>query len=186
MTPVLARAIVAATTSPMLIEKKLGNISLFEKGARSIDILLLEWHETNKRIMHKRTLEGREIATRFLNGRPALTEGDVLYEDEHCLVKVEISPCEVITVRPESGYRLASLCYEIGNKHLPLFMDGEEILIPFDEPLYRLLMAGSYAPVREIRKLLHPLKSTVTPHSHGNSTSLFSRIVKLTTPANNG
>ena len=77
-------------------------------------------------------------------------------------------------------YRMASLCYEIGNKHLPLFIDGEEVLVPYDEPLFRWLAVAGFEPVGAFRKLLNPLKTTTTSHSHSaGSGSLFSKIMQL-------
>ena len=76
-------------------------------------------------------------------------------------------------------FEMASVCYEIGNKHLPLFYEEESLLVPFDAPLMRLLQAQGYDISKEERKLLQPLKTTVAPHSDGNN-SLFSKIMKLT------
>lgn len=169
----------------MIIQKKTGHISAFDTGTRWVDTLLLDWHETSKRILHKRTTGGRELSIRFLNERPQWTVGDIVFADEDSVIVVDIEPCDAIIVVPDSPYRLASLCYEIGNKHLPLFMDGAVILIPYDEPLFRLLTAGGYAPERAVRKLLYPLQSTVSPHAHEGGQGLLSRILKLTS-SNNG
>ena len=61
---------------------------------------------------------------------------------------------------------MASVCYEIGNKHLPLFYENDELLVPFELPLFRLLEAQGYDVRQEERKLLQPLKTTVSPHAH--------------------
>jgi urease accessory protein len=76
-------------------------------------------------------------------------------------------------------FEMASVCYEIGNKHLPLFYEDECLLVPLDIPLMRLLSAQGYDVKEEKRKLLQPLKTTVSPHGDSNS-SLFSKIMKLT------
>ncbi len=78
---------------------------------------------------------------------------------------------------------MASVCYEIGNKHLPLFYESDELLVPYEDPLFRLLAAGGFNPVREKRKLLQPLKTTVAAHGHNGGSSLFSKILQLTTPS---
>jgi urease accessory protein len=77
-------------------------------------------------------------------------------------------------------FEMASVCYEIGNKHLPLFYANDELLVPFEFPLFRLLSVQHYDVKQEERKLLQPLNTTVLPHGHGGS-SLFSKIMKLTT-----
>lgn len=81
---------------------------------------------------------------------------------------------------------MASVCYEIGNKHLPLFYYNSELLIPFDAPLYHMLSASGYKPVRQTRKLLNQLKTTVNPHVNTDGRQgLFSKILQLTTPSAN-
>ena len=161
----------------MLIQQKAGHINSIKSSNRYIDWLHLEWYETNKRILRKRTQSGTEIALKFLKENPALTRGDVLYEDAATIIAVEIIPCEVLVIQPASLYEMASVCYEIGNKHLPLFFDKNEVLVPFEMPLYKLLSAQGYAVKQDKRKLLQPLKTTVAPHG---SNSLFSKIMQLT------
>jgi urease accessory protein len=166
----------------MLIKQKIGNLQSFDVANRSIDLLPLEWYETNKRILHKRTQSGREVIMKFMNEAQSLTDEDVLWSDETTLIVVSLQPCEAIIVTPASMFQMASVCYEIGNKHLPLFYDNDELLVPYDAPLFKLLTAAGYAPKKETRKLLNQLKTTVTPHSSGdNKQTLFSKILKLTT-----
>ena len=164
----------------MIIKEKIGNIKDAVIDNRAIDHVLLEWHETNKRILHKHSQHGKEITIRFLKENQNLTEGDIIYQDDESIVVIDIMPCEVIIIRPGNMHEMASVCYEIGNKHLPLFFQDDELLVPFEEPLFRLLNTGGYNIMKGERKLISPLRSTVTPHGH-NSESLFARILKLTT-----
>jgi urease accessory protein len=167
----------------MVITKKLGNMPGYEAGNKTIDWLWLEWYETGRRILHKKTEGGKEVVIKFLNETAHLAPGDVLFEDASTLIAIDITACEAIVIRPDSMYRMASLCYEIGNKHLPLFYEQDEVLVPYEAPLFRLLQAAGFAPVKELRKLVQPLKTTVTPHGETTTggTSLFSKILKLTT-----
>jgi hypothetical protein len=58
----------------MIIQKKSGNINSININNRTIDWLSLEWHETNKRILRKKTKSGKEVLLKFLNENPSLTE----------------------------------------------------------------------------------------------------------------
>ncbi len=49
----------------MLIKEKLGNLTSFDVGARSIDRVAIEWYEASKRILHKRSQSGREVIIKF-------------------------------------------------------------------------------------------------------------------------
>ena len=163
----------------MLIQQKKGKLDAIHINNRCIDWLQLEWYESSKRILRKQTQAGNELALKFLDKDPMLTQGDILYEDDTIIIAVDILPCEVLVIQPANLFEMASVCYEIGNKHLPLFFEKEEVLVPFEMPLFRLLSTQGYAIKQDKRKLLHPLKTTVSPHAHGN-TSLFSKIMQLT------
>ena len=166
----------------MIIKKIIGNLKDVTVANRTVIYLELEWYETSKRILHKRTNSGHEISLKFLDQTQNLGEGDVLYEDTEMLIVVQIQPCDTIVIKPASMYEMAYVCYEIGNKHLPLFYENGELLIPYEDPLLRLLQASGLKPVVEERVLQHQLKSTVAPHGHSNSRSLFSKIIQLTSP----
>ena len=161
----------------MLIQAKIGHIDAYELGNRSVDWLQLEWFEAGKRILRRKTQAGKELALKFLAEHAGLTQGDIIYSDEQSIIAIEILPCECIVVKPASMFEMASACYEIGNKHLPLYFEANCLLVPVELPLFRVLTAQGYAVTIETRKLLQPLKTTVTPH--GNET-LFTRIMKLT------
>ena len=167
----------------MLIQNKIGNLEMFEINQRQVDYILLEWYEARKRILRKTTQSGKEISIKFLNENPELTEADVLFADDETIIAVSINSCDCIVVQPKNMFEMASVCYEIGNKHLPLFYEADQLLVPFEMPLYKLLSAQGYTIIKEKRKLLQPLKTTVSPHYDGSNDSLFSKIMKLTSPS---
>lgn len=166
-------------TNNVLVQQKNGNIFSQLPEGKKIDPVQLEWYEANKRILHKKTVSGTEITLKFLKENQQLTEGDILFEDENTMIVVEILPCHAIIIKPDSMVQMASICYEIGNKHLPLFYYNDELLIAFEKPLYSLLSSAGYDIEQGERKLIHPLKTTVA--AHGHSETLFSKILKLTT-----
>ncbi len=163
----------------MIIKEKLGNIKDASIEDKIIDHVLLDWHETHKRILHKHSQSGREITIRFLKENQNLTQGDIIYLDDESIVVIDILLCEAIVIHPATMHEMASVCYEIGNKHLPLFLQENELLVPYEAPLFKLLNIAGYNVKQEKRKLINPLRSTVTPHGHTGQT-LFSRILKLT------
>jgi urease accessory protein len=163
----------------MIIRQKKENINTVDTCHKNIDWLQLQWFETSKRIMHKKTKAGTEISLKFLNENVTLTEGDILFEDETTIIAVEVMPCDCIVIKPTGMFEMASACYEIGNRHLPLFFENDELLVPFENPLYNLLQVHGFKIIKEERKLLRPLKTTISPHGEVQSTSLFSRIMKL-------
>ena len=171
----------------MIITEILGNVATTPLHGRQRDPLPLEWFEPTKRILRKHSAGGRDVAIRLVREGQRLHEGDIVWQDEHTAVVVDILPAEAIVVAPTSLLQMGTICYEIGNKHLPLFIQDDQVLVPYEAPLFRLLTAAGYQPQRETRKLLHMLKANVEPHGHGGGSaagggeSLFTKILNLTT-----
>jgi urease accessory protein len=168
----------------MIVKEKIGHITNFQIGEKEIDYLYLDWFETGKRILHKKTTSGQEVVMKFLRENQQLAQGDILYMDDKSIIVVAIRPCESLIIKPRSTFELASLCYEIGNKHLPLFYQDEKLLVAYDAPLFRLLVSAGYDVSKEEVRLENPLKTSVSPHGDGGQDSLFSKIMKLTSPTN--
>ncbi len=166
----------------MLIKEKIGNILFFAINNRAIDYLPIEWYETSKRILHKKTLGGVEVIMKFLNENQQLTEGDIIYEDDFKLIVISVNECDAIIIYPKTMYEMASVCYEIGNKHIPVFYQQDKIIVAFEQPLFNLLESAGYDVRQGKKKLIHPLKTSVSPHGNSSQGSLFSKIMKLTNP----
>ena len=169
----------------MQINKIIGNIEDYDTGDKEIHQVIIEWYETGKRILHKKTMQGEAVIYKSLNQAVALSCGDILFEDADRIIVVDIAPCEAIVLKPVNFYQVAAICYEIGNKHLPLFYDDEEILVAYEAPLFRQLEAAGFNPSPELRKLTKPLRTSVKPHSGASNGSLFSKLLQITsTPSN--
>ena len=167
----------------MIVTKKIGNINSFQQQDKHVDWLHLEWYEVAKRIMHRRTESGREIVIKFMGELQQLTQGDILFEDADTIIAVDILACNAIVILPSTMYEMACVCYEIGNKHLPLFYENNTVLVPFDMPLFKLLTVQGYNLKQEQKKLLQPLKTTVSPHGVTGNQTFFSKIMKMTAPS---
>jgi len=164
----------------MLVQQKLGNINSANINNKIIDYVAFEWFETNKRIQIKKSVAGIEVTLKFMLENPCLSQGDILFEAEDFIIAVEVLPCECMVISPANMFDTASVCYEIGNKHLPLFIENNDLLVPYEKPLFTMLTAQGYAIKLEQRKLLTPLRTSVSPHAHNGGDSLFTKIMKLT------
>ena len=170
----------------MIIKEIMGNTTHYSLSGKRPDYLYLEWFETTKRILRKETAFKREVAVKLIQEGTRLQEGDILWEDEQTAVVVSILPCESIVVSPVNLLQMGTICYEIGNKHLPLFIQDDQVLVPYEAPLFRLLDAAGYQPQKQTLQLLNLLKANVEPHEHGRTSggtgeTLFTKILNLTT-----
>ncbi len=137
-----------------------------EQIDKRLDLLAIEWYESTKRIQRLRTAEGMDIAVKLLGNTSCLQEGDILYEDEEKIVVVTIKPCEAIRVMAIDFLQTAFVSSEIGNKHLPLFVEANELLMPYERSMYEWLSRQGFDPQRCERQLLRPLNANVDPQHH--------------------
>lgn len=163
----------------MIVQEVVGNRKTHNTEGLVLDVLELEWFETTRRIQRKRTKAGKDIAIKFLREGQRLHHDDILFQDGHTAIVVDIKPCDAIVIAPSSLLEMGTVCYEIGNKHMPLFIQDDKVMMPFEMPMFRWLEASGYHPLKQEVRLLHLLKSNVEPHGHGNSSSLFSKILNL-------
>lgn len=164
----------------IVVNQIIGNRADMALENREIDLLELEWFESTKRIQRKVTAQGQEIAIKFMREGQRLRQDDILYLDAGKAVLVHIRPCDAIVLSPASMLEMGTVCYEIGNKHLPLFIENDQVMMPFEHPMFRWLEASGYRPEKQFRQLLHLLKSNVEPHGHGGAeNSLFNKIINL-------
>lgn len=129
----------------MLCEKILGKLSSYDIGGKTIDYVDIDWDDAFKKIHRKITSQGRDVGIRMDDTvlTRGLTEGDVLYADDNLIIAVHTPPCDMIriTVSPTHREKVAKTCYEIGNRHAPLFAgeDALTFLTPYNEPMLHML-----------------------------------------------
>lgn len=160
----------------MLIHNKIGNLVTCNIQNRHIDYVTIHWYEANKRILVKQTQSGTPIAIKFLNKNPSFTQGDILFINEQTIIAIDIAACNCLVIVPKNSFEVAAICYEIGNKHIPLYVEQDLLLVPFEQPLYTLLLAQGYEVKQQQAKLLQPIKTTVTPHAIDSSNMFFKAI----------
>tara|TARA_Y100001936_G_scaffold253666_1_gene319896 strand:- start:11597 stop:12127 length:531 start_codon:yes stop_codon:yes gene_type:complete len=174
----------------MIIKEILGNKSNIDLTNLEIDILELEWFETSKRIQSRTTVNGITVSIKFLREGQYLSQGDILFKNDKKAITVNIKECEAIVVSPTSLLEMGTICYEIGNKHAPLFIQNNQILIPFEEPIFKWLNASGYHPLKENRQLKNMLRSTQgshghSQHEHNYKQPMFNKIISLASKYSN-
>ena len=100
-----------------------------------------------------------------------LNQDDVLAVEGDTVYAVNIPPCEVIvvTVDEHHPHMVAKVCYEIGNRHAPLFWGAKEgtFITPYNEPMQVMLdkLHGVSTEVKE-SKLDFDRRISASVHSH--------------------
>ncbi|MDA3978775.1 MULTISPECIES: urease accessory protein UreE [Gallibacterium] len=163
-----------------IMEQIFGKLEDLKKEGKitqqSIDYVPIQWFESERNILRKTSKGNREIAFRLLKEGQRLQHHDVVFINDSLVIAIEIIPSEVIVLSPKTLPEMARACYEIGNKHSPLFLDGDEILLPYDKPMFEWLSAAGFAPKQEQRRLSQALRAnsaqghyhTAGYHQHGD------------------
>lgn len=130
-----------------------------------LDYVLVQWFEAERNLLRKTSTGGRDIALRLFKEGQRLYHDCILYADNKLVIRIAIEPCAVMVLSPQTLPEMARACYEIGNKHTPLFLDGDELLLPYDEPLFAWLDAAGFAPQRDVRRLSEQLRANSAQRS---------------------
>lgn len=156
----------------MLCEQVLGKIEEMDAASRRVEYVDIEWHEAFKKIHRKVTDQGSDCGIRMDDSvlTKGLFQGDVIYMDEEVVVVVNTPPCEVIEVELTPGHEkcAAKVCYEIGNRHAPLFWgeDGKFITI-YDEPMMVMLQKiHGVVATKKLAKLDFDQRISAAIHNH--------------------
>lgn len=148
----------------MVIEKILGNLSDYPVEGKSVDRVLLEWYEMEKKLLRKTTDHGEDIGIRLENSAH-LKEGDVLWDDGSRLIVVSLMPCELSVVSVSAMKDMGRLCFELGNRHLSLSIGENEVRVPYDEPTFEYLTKLGFSPVKKTEAFTN----VTVCHAHGHS-----------------
>ena len=102
------------------------------------DTLSLTWEErrwTRKRV---RTSGGRDVALALPTGS-LLRPGAVVAVEEDWYLVIEGCPEPVLAVAPRDRAEAVRIAFDVGNRHFPLAIDGEGLLVPDDTAMEQLL-----------------------------------------------
>ena len=157
----------------MLCEKILGRADQTDLSGRQLDYVNIEWVEAFKKIHKKVTDKGEEVGIRLDDTvlSRGLYEGDILYLDKERALVVHTPKCMVIRVKVDENHphMAAKVCYEIGNRHAPLFYGEEEntFITPYNEPMYLMLeKLHGVTATKEIQRLDFDRRISAAVHNH--------------------
>jgi len=157
----------------MLCEKILGRTDQMDLSGYQLDYVNIEWYEAFKKIHKKVTDKGEEVGIRLDDSvlTRGLYEGDILYLDKERALVVHTPKCMVIRVKVDENHphMAAKVCYEIGNRHAPLFYGEEEntFITPYNEPMYLMLeKLHGVTATKEIQRLDFDRRISAAVHNH--------------------
>lgn len=159
----------------MICEKILGKVTDVEFTGKNVDYVDIFWDEAFKKLHRKKSEGGVEIGIRLDDSvlTRGLNQGDVLAVEGNTVFVVRIPPCEGLVVRIDSHHpeMTAKVCYEIGNRHAPLFWGNEPgtFITPYNQPMRVMLekLHGVSVEAAEVQ-LDFERRISASVHSHAH------------------
>ncbi|GHU59466.1 hypothetical protein AGMMS49975_27050 [Clostridia bacterium] len=81
------------------------------------------------------------------------------------IIAASLLPCEVVRVRVMSMAEMGRVCFELGNRHLPLAIGEDFAATPFDNPTFEYLQKLGFHCERVVEKFTPEV--IVRGHHHG-------------------
>ncbi|MCD7824555.1 MAG: urease accessory protein UreE [Clostridiaceae bacterium] len=147
----------------MVSERILGNVRDYT-GKKKIVSVPFEWFELEKKRMAKTAEDGKEIG---ISVGKMLHQGDVLAETESSIYAVRILPARQIKVLVHSRKEMGRLCFELGNRHLSLQIEEDEVRVPYDAPTFAYLKKLGFSA----EEVTEAFTDFIVCKAHGNQHS---------------
>jgi urease accessory protein len=129
----------------MICEKILGKLTDDEFAGKEVDYVDFQWDEAFKKLHRKTSRGGVDVGINLDDAvlTRGLLQDDVLAVEGDTVIAVNVEEAEAIKIMVEKGNlsTIAKVCYEIGNRHAPLFRGEDEFtfLTPFNGPMLTMI-----------------------------------------------
>lgn len=165
-----------------IISEIQGNARNMDLSGKKVDYFELEWYETTRKVLRKVTKEKEEVALRMLKENFRVKHHDILYQEGDHILLASVLPAPAILVKPTTMLEMGTICYEIGNQHIPIFIENEEVILPYEDPIFKVLDKAGYNPIKGERIFENMLKATpdhsVSPQAASiDMDALFSKVL---------
>ena len=144
----------------LVVSEVIRNAKGEDLSSKEVDFFDIEWFESTRKLLRKVSHKGEEVGLRILKENLRLKHHDVLWEDGNKILLVNILPSDAVVVQPKTMREIATICFEIGNQDIPIFIENDEIIIPYEDPIFNLLKKGGYEPFKAQRIFEDMLKAS--------------------------
>ena len=147
-----------------LVTTPLGNLAGYDVRDRRIERVVTSSDDLAKRVLRFATSRG-DIGLRY-GGEARATDGDVIFADAELVIALDVAADDVLVCRPDSIAQALGVAHALGNRHLPMQIDGESLVVRYDRLVEDLFVSEGVAFARESRKLGAPFRHAHAPHGH--------------------
>jgi len=131
--------------------------------AKQEDKLVLSWEERRWTRGRFTTVQGRKIGIALPTGT-ALPPGAILHIADDWYLKIEAAMEPVLEIVPSDYNEAVKIAFEVGNRHFPLALEENKILVPDDKGMIRLMDRLGVAWEKR-QAIFNPISNTqLQPH----------------------
>ena len=128
------------------------------------DVLYLAWYEVGRTRLRRRTEQGFEVDCKRGYGQ-CFQDGERLRTTANTEALVHINPCVCICLNEADLPTIGSFCYDVGNRHLPIFAFEDGIAVAYDARLYEALRLKYGSKISLQDKVLSPSSKINSPRA---------------------
>lgn len=145
-----------------MVADRLLSVDNIEFESKQVVNVPFEWFELGKKRILKTADDGTEIGISIEETKKA---GDVVAVTDFKIYVISVLPCQLIKTDVSTMEEMGRLTFELGNRHLPIKIVGNQVLVPFDEPTFNYLEKLGFN-VEEITDLFD---DSIVCKAHGHS-----------------
>jgi urease accessory protein len=148
----------------LIIDRLIPPVNQDDLSTKEEDKLILTWEQRRWVRGRFTTINGRKLGVALPTGT-TLAPDSVLWVGPDWYLRIEAATESVLEILP-SGYEEAvKIAFEVGNRHFPLAMRENKLLVPDDTAMVRLMDRLGVAWKR-IQTVFDPI-GNAQPHQHG-------------------
>lgn len=114
------------------------NINEEKIKGRELIPVVLEHEEVQKKYQKFVLPDGVEL-TVSLKPEIVLKNGDILYQDKKRIIYIDLIMEKVLRIRPRNSFEWARAAYNIGNMHQKAYLKEDNIYVPHDSNIEKLI-----------------------------------------------
>jgi urease accessory protein len=150
--------------SLLIIDRLIPPVSEETLRAKEDDKLVLTWEQRRWVRGRFTTDKGRKIGLALPTGT-TLAPDAILWVEKDWYLRVEAATESVLEIFPPNYAEAVKIAFEVGNRHFPLAMQGNKLLVPDDKAMVRLMdRLGALWERRQA--VFNPIGNT-QGHQHG-------------------
>ena len=128
------------------------------------DVVILDWEARRKSRQRMTTERGREIAIALPTGT-VIENGDILFAGDSFYIVAEAKEENLMVISPKSINESAHIAFELGNRHLPVSIQGNKILTPYSLDAESAIK-GLGVTYERTKGIFEPIRRTGHHHAH--------------------